>query len=171
MDLIKIGRFLAKLRHERGYTQEKLGEILGVTNKTISRWENGNYLPPVEMLQLLSEHYSVSINEILSGERLRQEDFREKAEENLRLALQESAFSLMEKIKFFRRKWLRENFVLIIICTAVFVLLFAAGVVMNNGLQAAAIIFGIASYFRLYNRMMIYIEKRAYDGKITNSPE
>ncbi len=41
MDLIKIGKFLAKLRREKNYTQEELGERIGVTNKTISRWENG----------------------------------------------------------------------------------------------------------------------------------
>ena len=71
MDTIKIGNFLAVLRKEQGYTQESLGEKLGVSNKTISRWENGNYLPPVEMLQALSSLYKVSINELLSGERIK----------------------------------------------------------------------------------------------------
>ena len=73
MDMIKIGEFLAKLRKEQGWTQEQLGEKLGVTNKTVSRWEKGNYLPPVEMLQMMSEVYGLTINEILSGERLTQE--------------------------------------------------------------------------------------------------
>ena len=41
MDLIRIGSFLAELRHEKGLTQQALGERLGVTNKTISRWETG----------------------------------------------------------------------------------------------------------------------------------
>lgn len=43
MDQIRIGKFIAALRKEKGMTQEKLGEKLGVTNKTISHWENGNY--------------------------------------------------------------------------------------------------------------------------------
>ena len=43
MDQIKIGKFIAALRKDKGLTQEQLGEKLGVTNKTISRWENGNY--------------------------------------------------------------------------------------------------------------------------------
>lgn len=64
MDMQKIGAFLAELRKERKLTQEDLGEKIGVTNKTVSRWENGNYLPPVEILQLLSSFYNVSINEI-----------------------------------------------------------------------------------------------------------
>ena len=87
MDVVRIGKFLSELRKEKKLTQEQLGEKIGVTNKTISRWENGNYLPPVEMLQILSEFYGVSINEILSGERLSEVDFREKAEENLKTAL------------------------------------------------------------------------------------
>lgn len=44
MDQIKIGKFIAALRKDKGLTQEQLGEKLGVTNKTISRWENGNYM-------------------------------------------------------------------------------------------------------------------------------
>ena len=70
MDQIKMGKFIAALRKEKGLTQEKLGEKLGVTNKTVSRWENGNYMPDVEMLSLLSEEFGVSINELISGERL-----------------------------------------------------------------------------------------------------
>ena len=47
MDLIRIGSFLAELRREKGLTQQALGERLGVTNKTISRWETGCYLPGI----------------------------------------------------------------------------------------------------------------------------
>ena len=59
MDQVKIGKFIAKLRNENNLTQEALGEKLGVTNKTISRWENGHYLPDIEMLQLLSKEFNV----------------------------------------------------------------------------------------------------------------
>mgnify|MGYP001070676323 CR=1 FL=1 len=76
MDQIKIGKFIAALRKDKGLTQEQLGEKLGVTNKTISRWENGNYMPDVEMLSLLSKEFGVSINELISGERLWAEDFK-----------------------------------------------------------------------------------------------
>ena len=48
MDQMKTGKFIAALRKEKGMTQEKLGEKLGVTNKTVSRWENGNYMPDIE---------------------------------------------------------------------------------------------------------------------------
>ncbi|MBQ9699687.1 MAG: helix-turn-helix transcriptional regulator [Lachnospiraceae bacterium] len=69
MDTKKIGQFLKKLRKEKNMTQEELGSRVGVTNKTISKWENGNYMPPVDVLMLLSDIYSVSINEILNGRR------------------------------------------------------------------------------------------------------
>ena len=85
MDQGKIGKFIAALRREQGLTQEQLGEKLGVTNKTVSRWENGNYMPDIEMLQLLSAAFSVSINEILAGERLSEASYREKSEENVKL--------------------------------------------------------------------------------------
>ncbi len=63
MDMVRIGKFLAELRRERGLTQEQLGERFGISNKTVSRWENGNYLPPVEMLVELSGFYNVSIRD------------------------------------------------------------------------------------------------------------
>ena len=50
MDLLLIGKFIAELRKEQELTQEQLGEKLGVTNKTVSRWETGAYLPPAEAL-------------------------------------------------------------------------------------------------------------------------
>lgn len=81
MDMQRIGNFLAELRKDRNLTQEELGEQVGVTNKTVSRWENGNYLPPVEILQMLSKLYNVSINELLSGKRFDDEQYKENAEE------------------------------------------------------------------------------------------
>ena len=87
MDLQKIGAFLAELRKERNLTQDELGMQIGVTNKTISRWENGNYLPPVEMLQILSNKFDVSINEILNGERISNSNYKDISEQNLKSAL------------------------------------------------------------------------------------
>ena len=81
MDMQKVGSFLAELRKENKLTQDELGEQIGVTNKTVSRWKNGNYLPPVEILQMLSKLYRASINELLSGERLSAENYKENAEE------------------------------------------------------------------------------------------
>ena len=79
----KIGTYLQTLRREYNITQEQLGEQLGVTNKTVSRWETGVYMPPIENLKQLSEIYNISINELLAGCRLSDEEFRKTAEENL----------------------------------------------------------------------------------------
>lgn len=68
MDTLKIGKFIAKKRKEKNMTQEELARILGVTNKTVSRWENGNYMPDLSLLKPLSETLGVSLNALLSGE-------------------------------------------------------------------------------------------------------
>ena len=87
MDTKKIGMFLKQLRTENGMTQEQLGERIGVSNKTISRWETGNYMPPVDSLKMLSEIYHISINEILCGERTSGEEFVKIAEQNITATL------------------------------------------------------------------------------------
>ena len=69
MDTLKIGKFIARMRKEKNMTQEDLARILGVTNKTISRWENGNYMPDLSLLKPLSEALDISLNELLSGEK------------------------------------------------------------------------------------------------------
>lgn len=83
MDTKKIGSFLKNLRKENNMTQEQLGERIGVTNKTISRWETGNYMPPVESLVLLSDIYGISINEILAGEYVEDSKMKEIADGNV----------------------------------------------------------------------------------------
>jgi transcriptional regulator with XRE-family HTH domain len=83
MNTKKIGIFLKQLRKENGMTQEQLGDKVGVSNKTVSRWENGNYMPPVECLSILSDIYNISINEILAGERVSDEAFTKIAEKNI----------------------------------------------------------------------------------------
>ena len=108
MDLIKIGNFIAELRKKQKLTQEQLGEKLGVANKTVSRWETGTYLPPAEALLAMSELFGVSINELLSGKRLSEAEYRQAAEENLKQTVKTSSFTLKDRIDFYKNKWLRE---------------------------------------------------------------
>lgn len=65
----KIGVFLKQLRNEKGITQEQLAEILGVSGRTVSRWETGSNLPDLSVLVQISEYYEVEMKEILNGER------------------------------------------------------------------------------------------------------
>ena len=88
MDTREIGRFLKELRKQNNMTQEQLGERIGVTNKTISRWETGNYMPPIECLKLLSDIYQISINEMLAAKRLDEDTYKDVAEENIAFAFE-----------------------------------------------------------------------------------
>ncbi len=64
----EIGAFLKQLRNEKEITQERLAEILGVSGRTVSRWETGTNLPDLSILVEISEFYDVEIKEILNGE-------------------------------------------------------------------------------------------------------
>lgn len=69
MDQQRIGAFLKHLRKEKGITQEQLAEALGVSGRTVSRWETGANMPDLSILIMLAEYYGVEIREILDGER------------------------------------------------------------------------------------------------------
>ena len=83
MDQIKIGRFIADERKRKGYTQKQLSEKLGISDKTISKWERGNGFPEVSLLLPLCYELEITVNELLSGERVSEEDYRKKAEVNM----------------------------------------------------------------------------------------
>ena len=83
MDQEATGRFIAQLRKENNLTQKELADKLGVSDKTVSKWETGNGIPDVSLLQPLCEILSVNLNELLSGEKLSDESYNGKAEENM----------------------------------------------------------------------------------------
>ena len=83
MDQIIIGKFIAEERKRKGYTQKQLSEKLGISDKTISKWECGNGFPEVSLLLPLCGELDITVNELLSGERVSEEDYRRKAEENM----------------------------------------------------------------------------------------
>ena len=163
MDLVKSGKFIAKLRKDQHMTQEQLGEVLGVTNKTVSRWENGNYMPNIEMLQLLSQLFEVSINDLLSGERIPDEDLRRQAEQNLIDIAKESAFSFEEQRRFWIHKWRREHIALF----ALLALILAAAVILpllanKTGYLGLAPMIALIEYGWQNNRMMSYVDDQLY---------
>ena len=163
MDTIKIGNFLAELRKEQNLTQEALGEKLGVTNKTVSRWENGNYLPPVEMLQELSSLYDISINEILCGERIPKENYQEKAEEIITGILSSGSFSLKERSDFWKRKWKKDHFITNLALAVMLLVMLLAGLLLSEPLVVGvAPIFAVVVYMVRRNDMMTYVENNLY---------
>ena len=166
MDTVKIGKFISELRRERGLTQEQLAEKLGTSNKTISRWENGNYMPPVEMLMELSKFFEVSINELLSGRRLNESETRSAAEENLKSVLSDSSFSLEDRKQYFTKKWKREHWFTFVVPTliAVAVIVISAGCDQPVGVVLGCLV-PIPARIIAYNVMMGYVERNAFDGK------
>lgn len=97
MDTKKIGRYIAECRKAKGYTQEMLAQKIGVTNKTISRWENGNYMPDISLLIPLSEILGISLNELLSGEKIAADDLPMIAETTLADTLKYGNDKLLSK--------------------------------------------------------------------------
>lgn len=83
MNLEKIGKFIAKKRQENGFTQESLAEELGISDRSISKWERGICLPDSENMAKLCKLFKTSYNELLSGEDLKKTDYERKAEKNL----------------------------------------------------------------------------------------
>lgn len=160
MDQIKVGKFIAALRKEKGLTQEALGKRLGVTNKTVSRWETGSYMPDIELLAPLGEILGVSVNELLAGERLSDERFRKQADENLVEVVRESAFTVKERTDYWRGKWLGDHVALfvaaVLACGLVSVLLY------KHDLKPVLFVPWFAVWCWLRNRMMAYIEGKVY---------
>lgn len=89
MDQEKIGKFIADIRKEKGLTQRELAETMGVSDKTISKWECGNGMPEMSMLMPLCQVLEINVNELLSGERLSEGSYSRKAEENIMHLIQE----------------------------------------------------------------------------------
>ena len=165
MDGVRVGKFIAELRKEQELTQEQLGEKIGVTNKTVSRWENGNYLPPADVLLTMSQLFDVSVNEILSGKRLLAEEYKEAAEINLAHTLKASSFSLKERIDFYKTKWLKEHISIMVFIGICIIGVALLGIVCKQGwIIFMAILFLLVAHGWRNNTMMTYIENNAYDG-------
>ena len=156
MDQIKTGRFIAEQRKAHGMTQRQLAEKLSVSDKTVSKWECGNGLPEVSLMLPLCELLSINVNELLSGERLDADSYKQHAEENM--------MKLIDERKENKRKLILEVVVVMITllasCTLIMlsglwemetwlrVTLIAIGlVVMFGGIGVAAVLEMTAGYF------------------------
>lgn len=81
MDQIKTGKFIAALRKGKGLTQMQLADILGISDKTVSKWERGAGLPEVSLMIPLCNVFEININELLTGEKLTDAEYKMKAED------------------------------------------------------------------------------------------
>lgn len=104
----ECGNFIAELRKENGLTQKALAKKINVSDKAVSRWETGKGYPDVSSLVALSDYFSVSVNELLTGKRLTLENIRETADENLI-----SAFEQVQTNK-------KQQNLQVVVCTSAF---------------------------------------------------
>lgn len=134
MNQQKVGQFLKKLRNARGITQEQLAEKLGVSNRSISRWENGVTMPDFDLIIELANCFDVEVGEILDGER-KDESMERKTQEELKKVAQ---FNNSEKIVFSKK--LRYIFIAGLLAFCVYM------IIDIMGLSEAKIFEDIASF-------------------------
>ncbi len=83
MDQIRIGKFIAESRKSKNLTQRQLADTLSISDKTISKWECGKGLPEVSLMLPLCAALDITVNDLLSGEKVSSTDYEKKAEGNM----------------------------------------------------------------------------------------
>ena len=91
MNQIRIGNFIQQRRKELGMTQKELGERLDVSDKAVSKWETGRSMPDSSVLLDLCSILEINVNELLSGERIKEENLKERIEENMLSLIKEGS--------------------------------------------------------------------------------
>ncbi len=90
MDQIRIGKFIAESRKSKGLTQRQLADALSISNKTVSKWECGKGLPEVSLMLPLCAALEITVNDLLSGEKVSSMEYQKKAEGNMMNLMQEN---------------------------------------------------------------------------------
>ena len=101
MDQIKIGAFMKELRNDHNFTQEQLAEKFGVSQRSVSRWENGNTMPDISILIEMADYYEIDLREILNGER-KIDNMNEDLKETLEMV---ADYTAAEKEKILKKTY------------------------------------------------------------------
>ena len=141
MDQVKIGKFIAECRRKTNLTQMQLAEKLNITDRAISKWENGKSLPDSSIMLELCDVLGITVNDLLSGEVVTMDNYNKELENNL-----------LEMIKQKEQADKRLLFVEVFIgITATVVLLtmvlLASFVQMSNGLRVSLMVLGFILFF------------------------
>ena len=140
MDQIAIGKFIAEERKRKGYTQKQLSEKLEISGKTVSKWERGNGFPEVSLLLPLCKELDITVNELLSGERVSLEDYQRKAEENM--------VNLVKEAQESRKKIILSAVVaLLVVVAAVPLFVLSGALEMETWLRCVLIAIGFVVLF------------------------
>lgn len=140
MDQIKIGRFIADRRKKASLTQMQLAEKLGITDKAVSKWERGIAMPDSSIMLELCDTLDISVNELLSGEKIDMENNNQKNEK----LLLEMAKELERKNKTI---WATMWVIMIVSMIALFAGIFAAAFLIPEGVWQVVTILGICVVF------------------------
>ena len=140
MDQIKIGRFIAERRRLQGLTQAQLAEKLNITDRAVSKWETGRSLPDATLMLALCEILGISVNELLSGEKVTMENNQEKNEQ-----------LLLEMAKEIERKnktiWSAMWAIMTVSILALFAGIFAAAFFIPEGPWQLVVILAVVVVF------------------------
>ena len=148
MDQIKIGKFIAEQRKKNNLTQMQLAEKLNITDRAISKWENGKGMPDSSIMLELCKELKISVNELLSGEMIDMKEYDKKLEELLlELAKQDEL----------KNKKLMTSMLTILITSVIFYIgiLFIAislleeGVLLGTIICVSTMIFALAAFIAL----------------------
>jgi len=136
MDQVKIGKFIAERRREIGLTQMQLGEMLGITDRAVSKWERGRSLPDSSIMLELCRILKISVNDLLSGEVITVDNYNEKSEKNL--------LDIVKQKEASDKMLLRIEIIMGFVCIGLMLALciFAAYVEMEDWMRIALIIIG-----------------------------
>ncbi len=136
MDQIKIGKFIAKCRKEKRLTQKQLAEALNITDRAVSKWENGKAMPDSSIMLELCGILGITVNDLLSGEVTEMKDYKEAYEKNL--------LELVKQKEESDKRWLRFEIFVGIVCVVVFFTLtiIASLVAMEDWLRILLILVG-----------------------------
>ena len=140
MDQIKIGKFIASRRKEMGFTQMQLAEKLNITDRAVSKWENGKSLPDSSIMLELCDVLGISVNDLLCGEVVTMDNYNKELENNL-------LEMIKQKEQADKRLLSVEVFIGITATVVLFALIFVAAFVqMSNGLRITLIVFGFVLF-------------------------
>ena len=140
MDQVKIGKFIAECRKRNNLTQMQLAEKLNITDRAISKWENGKAMPDSSIMLDLCQELKINVNELLSGEVIKMENYNEKAEE---LLIKKKKQKEEADKKMLQLEWVIGYMASLTFLTLVFV---ASYVEMANWLRIILIVFGAISF-------------------------
>ena len=136
MDQIKIGKFIAECRKKNNLTQMQLAEKLNITDRAISKWENGKSMPDSSIMLELCNELKISVNELLSGEMIEMKDYNQIAEKNL--------LEMAKKVEVQNKKMMFYEIVIGYMSSVTFlILLFTASFAVEN-IVARIILFILA---------------------------